>query len=386
MVSDMKMMNKEKSNLLSQGGFGCIYYPGIDCKGSFYKNKKFVSKLQVKNSSSDNEIYIGNLVKRIDKYYEFFLPVIDSCPISATKIKNNTLDDCEPIQGKDKLVLMKMEYINSISFYKLLSNELESSQSILKSMISSYLYLLRSLQMLSEQKIIHYDLKADNILFDKNSELPIIIDFGISFNINNVDFNKLDQYFYVYATDYYIWSFDIHIINFLVNETTSDKYVITKEAFKEIVDSIVDNNKALSLFSSGFIDKYKKKCMIYGNKLINKDKATLLKMMIRKESYQTWDNFSLSCIYLTFIQQAFKNKFPNSDFLIKLSQLLCVNISPDPDDRFTIEQTIERVNALVSNSHIDDLTTLASSLKINTKYMMSEKNKSKLNTVPTTSK
>ena len=36
--------------------------------------------------------------------------------------------------------------------------------------------------------------------------------------------------------------------------------------------------------------------------------------------------------------------------------------------------------------HIDDLTTLASSLKINTKYMMSEKNKSKLNTVPTTSK
>ena len=78
-----------QSNLLSQGGFGCIYYPGIDCNGNNLKNKKFVSKLQVKNISSDNEIEIGNEIKKIKKYYQFFLPIIENCPISANKISGN---------------------------------------------------------------------------------------------------------------------------------------------------------------------------------------------------------------------------------------------------------------------------------------------------------
>ena len=162
-----------------------------------------------------------------------------------------------------------------------------------------------------------------------------------------MDFNNLHNVFYVYATDYYIWSFDLHIINFLINEVESDNYMFTKEAFKEIVDSIVNNNKSLLLFSNTFVDKYKKKCMYYGSTIIGKDKSSLLKMMLKEEYYKTWDNFSLSCIYLNFIQHAFKNKFPESEFLIKLSQLLCVNISPDPEDRFTIEETISRANSIL---------------------------------------
>jgi serine/threonine protein kinase len=370
-----------QSNLLSQGGFGCVYYPGIDCKGSTIKNKKFVTKLQAKNSSSDNEISIGNQIKKIKNYYEFFLPVIESCPINANKISGNILTDCEPVQGKDDLLLMKMEYINSISFYKVLANEEKSSQSIIKSMIGSYLYLLKSLKMIGDKNIIHYDLKADNILFDKNTEIPLIIDFGISFNMTEIDFNKLYRFFYVYATDYYIWSFDIHIINFLVNEVDTDNYVMNKDVFKEITDSVVDNNKALGLFSKSFIEKYKKKCMIYGSKIIGKDKVSILKSLIQKECYQTWDNYSLSCIYLLFIQQAFQNKFPDSEFLIKLSQLLCVNISPDPADRFTIQETIDHVNNIVKNSQVSDLTSLANSLKINSKYIIQEHKKTEMKTI-----
>lgn len=369
-----------QSNLLSQGGFGCVYYPGIDCKGSVLNNKKFASKLQVKNMSSDNEIDIGNQIKKIKRYYEYFLPVIDHCPITSNKINTNILTDCEPIKGKQDLVLMKMDYINSLSFYKLLSNEMESSKSILKTMMNSYLYLLKSLKILGEKNIIHYDLKVDNILFDKNSELPIIIDFGISFNMDNLDFDHLHRFFYIYATDYYIWSFDIHIINFLVNETDSDNYTITKEIFKEITDSIVDNNKAMNLFSSRFIAKYKKKCMFYGSNIIGKDKTTILRNLLRKECYHTWDNYSLSSIFLIFIQHAFKNAFPDSDFLTKFSQILCVNISPDPEDRFTIEQTIKHTNALIQNLHVDDLTSLTGSLHINSKYMKDANKKTQLKT------
>ena len=34
------------SKLLSQGGFGCIYYPGLKCNGKSEYNKNVVSKLQ----------------------------------------------------------------------------------------------------------------------------------------------------------------------------------------------------------------------------------------------------------------------------------------------------------------------------------------------------
>ena len=370
-----------QSNLLSQGGFGCIYYPGIDCNGNNLKNKKFVSKLQVKNISSDNEIEIGNEIKKIKKYYQFFLPIIENCPISANKISGNILSDCEPVQEKNELVLMKMEYIDSLSFYKLLTNEKESSQSIIKTMIDSYIYLLNSLKMLGERNIVHYDLKHDNILFNKDTELPLVIDFGISLNMNNLNFNRLHDLFYVYATDYYIWSFDIHIINFLVNEVDSDEYIVTKDVFSEIMNNIVDDNKALQMFSETFINKYKKKCMFYGTKIIGKDKSTILKILIKQKNYQTWDNFSLSCMYLLFIQQAFKNNFPDSEFLIKLSQLLCVNISPDPQDRFTIEETIQRANSIVKNIQLNDLTSLAKSLQINSQYIMEEKKKTELKTI-----
>ena len=48
------------SKLLAQGGFGCIYYPGINCDGKSIKEEyKIVSKLQKKNYTSDNEIKIG---------------------------------------------------------------------------------------------------------------------------------------------------------------------------------------------------------------------------------------------------------------------------------------------------------------------------------------
>ena len=63
------------SNLLSQGGFGCVYYPGLKCdnedESKKETNKNFVTKLQKRNFTSNNELNIGLTIKK-NKYYEFF--------------------------------------------------------------------------------------------------------------------------------------------------------------------------------------------------------------------------------------------------------------------------------------------------------------------------
>lgn len=60
------------SKLLSQGGFGCIYFPSIECNGKSSTSKKYVTKLQKQDFNADNEINIGKIIKKIPNYDFFF--------------------------------------------------------------------------------------------------------------------------------------------------------------------------------------------------------------------------------------------------------------------------------------------------------------------------
>ena len=54
------------SKLLSQGGFGCVYYPGIRCKNSKDDDdmNEYVTKLQRNNFNSQNEAAIGLRIQK----------------------------------------------------------------------------------------------------------------------------------------------------------------------------------------------------------------------------------------------------------------------------------------------------------------------------------
>ena len=60
------------STLLSQGGFGCIYLPGINCDGTTHIDNKFVTKIQINNFNSQNEKKIGTLAKKINNFELYF--------------------------------------------------------------------------------------------------------------------------------------------------------------------------------------------------------------------------------------------------------------------------------------------------------------------------
>ena len=52
------------SQLLSQGGFGCVYYPGIKCNGKTDPRTNVVTKLQKMDFNASNEIKIGEMIKK----------------------------------------------------------------------------------------------------------------------------------------------------------------------------------------------------------------------------------------------------------------------------------------------------------------------------------
>ena len=74
-----KLSKKQKITLLKQGAYGCIYRPGMSCDGKI-ESGKFISKIQLKDGNSDNEVSIGKKVMKIDKNYaEYYAPIVESC-------------------------------------------------------------------------------------------------------------------------------------------------------------------------------------------------------------------------------------------------------------------------------------------------------------------
>jgi len=361
------------SELLSQGGYGCVYHPALTCTGKAESSTKNVSKLQRKDWAAKNEIDIGKMIKKIKNYSSFFLPITSSCNINVSSIDNKLLKDCRVIQKRPDadFVLMKMNYLENISFTDYLKSKGETNAHLLLKIVESYKNLAGSLEKLVNVDIVHHDLKIDNILIGANNNLPIIIDFGISLNMKKISEtdDKLKDYFYVHAPDYYPWSLDIHIINYIVQVRSDGEYgPIHFEELKEIADEYCRGNLALDVFSDNFRKAYNKKCYTYINSLVGKRNNEILRILLN--NYKSWDIYALSIIYLRLVGYIFNNKYPKTKFLAEFIQLNLINISPNPNERFTCADSIKYINDLISKENsLRDLSKTIKSITIDSEVL-----------------
>jgi len=343
---------------IGEGSFGCIYHPTLNKDGSESENKKFVSKIQKDNKYANNEKKIGELVSKIDGYINHFAPVVLKETLKITKIKRDFFKDCSALKDDDKkttdLIMMKMEYINGEEFITYLIKNKENV-TIVKNLIASYTHLLTSIKLLTDIRVIHFDLKGDNILFNKDKEIPIMIDFGLSINMNelinqNISVEKLRKFFYVFGPDYYVWPIEVHYICYLlnVNDNPSPKEI------KKICDEYVNNNAPLKInCSSDFINSYKSSCenvLLEINKLNFGDKINKVLSF-----WYTWDNYSLSIIYLQFIYYLNITGYLKNDLIIKFSELLLININPNPEKRLNVLKTKQDFTEFLYNLNIDSV-------------------------------
>lgn len=366
------------SELLSQGGYGCVYHPALTCSGKAESSKKSVSKLQRKDWASKNEIEIGKLVKNISNYSSFFLPITSSCNINISSVDNKLVKDCRVITKRPDadFVLMKMDYLENVSFTDFLKSKGESNAHLLLKIVESYKNLTSSLGKLADIDVVHHDLKLDNILIDSKNNLPVIIDFGISLNMKNISETdeRLNDYFYVHAPDYYPWSLDIHIINYIVQVRSDGEYgPINFEELKEIADEYCKFNLALDVFSDNFKKAYNNKCYVYINSLVGKRNNEILKILL--DNYKSWDIYALSVIYLRLVGYIFNNKYPKTKFLAEFIELNLINISPNPNERLTYKDTMNYIEDLISKEDsLRDLSKTIKSITVDNEYLESSVN------------
>lgn len=327
--------------LLGQGGYGCVYWPEIKCNG-VKGSTKFITKIQKNNSSAANEFFIGEKIKKIKKYNNYFKPVISKCDISLKSIESDITETCDIINNNiENYIAMKIKYIKFTNFDEYFIN----SKTLILNIILTYSYLVNSLHLLYKEKIIHYDLKMDNILIHNNT--PLIIDFGISIYYTNINESNYKDYFYVYAPEYYPWCFEIQVISYIVNYSDLQD-LFTFDNIKLLSDNYIEKNPIFKYFTKGFANNYKNSLINYLKKYSNKSNNLVIKELLKTK--ETWDLYSLSILYLKLIY-TLKNKFYKSICLEKLIEIFLINISPYPEKRMSFDKTINMINELKKKSN-----------------------------------
>ncbi len=342
---------------IGEGSYGCIYHPALNKDGSESINKKYVSKIQKDNKYAENEKKIGELVVKIDGYINHFAPILIKNKLSIAKVKKNIFNDCSVLKHEKKsndLIIMKMEYINGDDFIDYLIKNKESVE-IVKNLISTYTHLLTSIKLLTDIKVIHFDLKGDNILYNVDKDIPILIDFGLSINMNdlinqNISLEKLKKSFYVFGPDYYIWPIEVHYLCYLLNVNDRPN----KNDIEKICKEYVKENVALSMnCSKQFIKKYYKECV---NELLNINSLSFNEQINKVlSSWFTWDNYSLSIIYLIFIYYLNINGYINNKLIIRFSEILLLNIHPNSEKRLNVLKTKQDFTEFLYNMNIESV-------------------------------
>lgn len=350
-MNDIFSNQNKEVKLISQGTFGCIFYPGIECDGSVIKNTKYASKLVKNNKHSVNEYLIGKIIKKIKLYEYYYAPVVNMCSIDLAKIDKRERDMCKIIRNKrgyssranSDYSIMKILFINNIDIVKYFTQPGIDNKEILTYILYSYDYLLQNIKTLNEHGIIHFDFKLSNILIEKSKKIPIIIDFGLSIPVADIRPETYKKYFYAYSPSYYIWSIEIHIICYLVNVNP----VLTKDALVGLINEYVDNNIALKIFSGSFVSRFRDAALDYYTKHIIDSGATkdeIIKEMLKHN--KTWDYYSLSLMFLCFILFISFNGFTNNKLLIEFSKLLLLNFHPNPTKRLGFSEAKKKYDSI----------------------------------------
>jgi serine/threonine protein kinase len=237
---------------------------------------------------------------------------------------------------------MEVPYVLNKSFYTILTDMYASKKHIIVGIIENYTYLLDALETLLSANIVHFDIKSDNILYNQQTHLPLILDFGLSIYIPNLNADTMTTYFYNYTPDYYIWPLEVHVINFLLYEAPDGEGGLGEADVKKIAAAYVQHNKGLNIFSAQFHQDFVGICETYLRTYIGKNKKKTIEVLL--SFYSSWDNYSLSILYLKTLSLMFPKGFHKNSLILYFSQMLLHNIHPDPAKRYSLAETKQRFN------------------------------------------
>lgn len=348
----MKKQNKrnqimEGGEIINKGAYGCIYNPSLQCSADKKKHSirtKKINKIQIYNEYAINEKNIGAIIHSIPNHNERFLPLImnkknECSKLKVKQFKNGTLQDCTILKNskpKTEIMLLEGEYLeNSIPLGDYMMS-IEKPSELYYRYTHAFFYLTESIMILLKHNIVHFDLRNPNILYDSLQNVPIILDFGISFQTKDL-LQDYERIFIGYDPSYYIYPPEVLLISHFIFMNNSDDIMISVHT----VLKDIQTNKLYTFFSSeikqAYIHELEQFFVKFGENpgLKSKSRSDIIQWILRdikkKKLYGTWDVYILSAFMLRIIAsetEPKRNKYQEELFL-----LCCSSLHPNPRKR-----------------------------------------------------
>ena len=301
-----------------EGSYGCIYYPGLTCKLEKSKKKKIISKIQINDITSKNEIEIGKILEK--EKIKGLRGIKSSCVVKRN-VSFKNVSNCSIIENGSELVKIDQEYIKGKSIKYFLKH---------KKSTDYYIECLKLLKKLNNLNICHFDIHEGNILYNTENNHSYIIDFGISIDMKKIKKNNnYEDYFFRYINHNY-WCIDIIIMNYVIN---MKKTIKNKNEAKKIVKMFMRSDFFTNC-SNNFKKLYSDECLKYVSLFIDKSIPYVKNNLIK--NWKTWDIFSLSILFIEF-QNLLNDK--NKGFI----EILFECIHPNPKKRLNYDELLKKL-------------------------------------------
>lgn len=325
--------------MLQQGAYGCVHHPKLNCDGAVNTSEsrnEHVTKIQEDNHVAQNEYRIGEMIRTIPNYELRFLPTENICKVSVKK-NIERLRGCEVItrsRRNNKYVLLTIPYKKGDGVVRYVKNKMSSKKEKISLMFDIYRTLLNSIEVLVKHQIVHFDLHVENVHIHSESEVPFIIDFGLSVRIDEI--TERDCTIFGPEADW--WCLDINMLALLRwKHGGGTLYDFVREQF-------TDEHFLVQMLTSAEMDAFRSRGTAYIERHMEMTPIESEKLLW--EGWRTWDNYSLSVIMLKLVYTLFGKRYRENEFTEGFVQLLLTNMDADPRERLSVPETKQRFEQL----------------------------------------
>ena len=270
--------------MIGEGGYGCVYTGNL-CE----ETQQGVSKV-VNRRAGLREIANGKRIRRIRGYEDYFIPVESSCIVHTNKLQHK----CKALRREETYLVLTMPFVRAVP--RVFDR-------------SAFVDTLPHLSKLVKAKMVHFDLKFDNVVFTPS---PLILDFGISIDMKHVRHN-LFQSFYVYSPEIYEWPIDVHLLCYMM------EHELTPDAVEEVCRGVYERNP--------FLDNVDE-CLHHYRFLNTCSREEAIRRLLH--GWKTWDLYALTLMlfYHEEVPGLRANLHPNPKKRLSLSASASLAQSP----------------------------------------------------------
>jgi hypothetical protein len=319
---------------------GCVFY---FLNVSLKKKQKSLYKYNLTTKS----FYIINELTNTIKIKEFnkhFNVCESSSELTIMELEEEmqNLSLCHKIK-EDNTILLKFAD-RELIYFKNYLKALSSSKIYILTIINFYKYILKSIEILIANNIVHNYIHFDSVLVD-NDNNPLLSNFSFSIDVSKPDIEQyIKQFIIAYDPSYLEWPLEFHILSYLLtNKLTS----LSSHNIHNIICEFIDNHNILKTFGETIVSLYKEDALNYCNKYVNQSYEYILNDIL--QYYNTWDNYALSILFLRILIGIHKTIKVNNKFIILFMKLLVSNIHLNPLKRNSIGETTNKFETILNN-------------------------------------